>query len=150
MTSPRPDRPSDSNPFMWIVILALSLSLALLAASCRPIVAQERTIPQSGLEHAAAKAAYSLAAYGFLRELNTPKPVATVLATAGVWGLGWVIQARKGHQITVVDKAHDFAAHTLITIPLSLRARPRLALGALLAAVATIAVTCPHANPRSC
>lgn len=124
--------------------------LALLLLLAAPLSAQDRTIPQTGAEHSAAKAAYSLAAYGTLRELGVSKQVAAPVATVGLWSLGIMIEHRKGHQQPLIDKAHDLAAHTLVTIPLSLRKRPKLAIGSLLVAALSIAVTCARANPRSC
>lgn len=130
--------------------LATLLSGCTFACTVESVAAQERTIAQSGLEHNFAKPAYSLAAYTLLREAGVSKPVSTVLATVGVWGAGWAIQASKGHRITLIDKTHDLAAHAIVTVPLSLRGKPRIALGSLLTFAATIAVTCSRANPRSC
>lgn len=124
--------------------------LALLLLLGTPLAAQDRSIPQSGTEHTAAKTAYSLAVYGTLRELGVSKQVAAPVATVGLWSLGILIEHRKGHHQPLIDKAHDLAAHTLVTIPLSLRKKPKLALGSFLAAALSIAVTCAKANPRSC
>lgn len=121
--------------------------LLLLAA---PLAAQDRTIVQSGEIHALSKTAYSLAAYGTLRELGVRKEIAVPVATVGLWGAGILVEHLKGHEQPLVDKVHDLAAHSLVTVPLSFRKKPKVAIGALLVAALSIVTTCAKANPRSC
>lgn len=127
----------------------LSLGL-LLAAGAAPGAAQDRTFPQPGWIHAADKALYSWAGYAVLREIGVPRSVAGPVAAVVPWGVGMMIAERAGHRQPAVDKVHDLAAHSLVVLPLSLQKKPKVALGSLLLAVASIAFTCARANPRSC